>query len=240
MDNRSNQIADNQIQKIKNTARRLRQNSLQDKQSRPTFDLTLMRNSLIRAKGILDESEHRKVELESTLSKIPNAIKLLDMSSDIYKKAVDLIYAESIGKVSDTINSALAFIFWNHRITARLLMSDSRGKSLVIEIMNHSDSDPQWMNIKRSSGKGIKTVISFIVSVIYLENLGIDSIFIDEAYSYLSEEYVKRFFVFMQEYCKSKNFHVIMVSHDPRFSEYANKTYKIVNGQLVFEKGNQQ
>jgi energy-coupling factor transporter ATP-binding protein EcfA2 len=56
--------------------------------------------------------------------------------------------------------------------------------------------------------------------------------FIDEGYSFISEAYVGKFFEFVKMLCEQKGLALIMISHDDRFSGYADKCYGVLNGRI--------
>ena len=60
---------------------------------------------------------------------------------------------------------------------------------------------------------------------------------LDEAYSNISKEYISNFFDFISKLCDKLNFTVILITHDERFIEYANKVYEISNGYVTLLKG---
>ena len=53
---------------------------------------------------------------------------------------------------------------------------------------------------------------------------------LDEKYSAVSEEYVPAFFEFLAKLCESLQFRIILITHDKRFLQYADKTYRIDKG----------
>jgi len=89
------------------------------------------------------------------------------------------------------------------------------------------------VDIKHGVGAGVRTVVSFVLHVYAILNMkAYPILFLDEAYSYLSEHYVERFFTFMKGLCESKDFMVVLISHDVRFHDYADKSYHVADGHV--------
>ena len=90
--------------------------------------------------------------------------------------------------------------------------------------------DGKPVNLKRGTGMGVKTVISAILQMYYLQCKGSKILMLDEKYSAVSEEYVPAFFEFLSKLCESLQFRIILITHDKRFLQYADKTYRIDKG----------
>lgn len=151
-----------------------------------------------------------------------------------YKKAVDLIYERSIKELKEVLNQALAFIFEEKELTVDVELSDKRGKSLTIVVYYKGHK----VNLKRGMGMGVKCVISAILHIYYLQCKNSKVLLLDEAYSNISKEYIENFFNFICSLCKRLQFKVILITHDERFVGYADKVYRISDGLVTVEEGN--
>lgn len=145
---------------------------------------------------------------------------------EYYKRAVDLIYERSIGELKDVLNSALSFIFYDEDYSLDIELSDKRGKSLNFRL--YQNGKP--VNLKRGTGMGIKTVISAVLHLYYLQCKNSKILMLDEAYSAISEEYIENFFEFFSNLAHSLKFKIIMITHDKRFLPYGDKYYIIDKG----------
>ena len=151
--------------------------------------------------------------------------KLADVIEErqYYKKAIDIIYERSIEELKTLLNSALATIFYDRDFSIDIELTDKRGKSLQLKALE----DGKPVNLKRGTGMGVKTVISAILQMYYLQCKGSKILMLDEKYSAVSEEYVPAFFEFLSKLCE---FRIILITHDKRFLQYADKTYRIDKG----------
>ena len=79
---------------------------------------------------------------------------------------------------------------------------------------------------------GVKTVISAILHMYYLQCKNSKILMLDEKYSAVSEEYVPAFFEFLHQLCEKLDFRIILITHDKRFLDYADKRYIINQGEV--------
>lgn len=149
---------------------------------------------------------------------------------EYHKKAIDILYRDSIQELEELINDVMARIFWDRDLMVKMELSDSRSKSLIWYIIDR-DKDIQ-ISVRNSTGRGLRVVLSFIIQAYYVLSLGSKYLFIDEGYTFLSDEYVEKFFQFVRLLCKEKGLCLVMISHDDRFSEYADVRYSVLNGVI--------
>ncbi len=82
-------------------------------------------------------------------------------------------------------------------------------------------------------GRAVRTVISYTLHAFYLVSQGKPLLLLlDEKYSYLSADYTDRFFNFLKQLAKEKGGVVVLVTHDQRFFEFADKTYSVRDGEV--------
>jgi DNA repair exonuclease SbcCD ATPase subunit len=174
------------------------------------------------------------LKVQQEQAELDRIVALASTSKEYYIKAIDLIYNQSIGELEKTINLGLQYIFHDKQFHLKVRMEDKRGKVLVLTLYdNNTGMD---VNLKRGIGAGVRSVISFIFKVYYLlAKQSYPVLFLDEAYSEISADYVERFFSFIQGLCKDKGLIVIMISHDERFMEYADYRYSIADGRIQNE-----
>lgn len=152
----------------------------------------------------------------------------------LYTQAVDFLYKESIGTLQDTLDTALQYVMFDKNYSVKLELEDGRsGKTLNIALV---DNDAGFeVDLKDGVGQGVRTIISFVLKMYYLLNEGSKILLLDEKYSALSAQYVPLFFSFVKQMCDEKGMILVMITHDPRFIEYADKTYRVNDGVCVEE-----
>ena len=162
---------------------------------------------------------------------------LVESSREIYKKVVEEVYLKSIGKIEETLNDALKFIFNDKMYSIKIEIGDSRGKTIEFFLYDNEYEPPRIVNMKDGVGDGMRIVVSFVLLSFYLIASGrTPIIFIDEDYSGVSENYVDRFFSFVSSLCKARGVVLVMITHDHRFLGYADKRYQISEGNISLKE----
>lgn len=180
----------------------------------------------------IPELELSIVETEKELDTINQHIAFLNETKQYYIKAVDIMYEESIGALKETLNTALQYIMFDKNYACNLTLEDKRGtKNLFISLVDLDEGFE--VDLKDGVGQGVRTIISFILKAYYLINQNSQLLFLDEKYSALSAHYVPRFFEFMKRMADERGMIIVIITHDSRFMEYADKTYIINDGHAT-------
>lgn len=149
-----------------------------------------------------------------------------------YGKAIDAIYEKSIGVLKDTVNTAIQYVLYDKNYEIDLVLEDKRGSKSLNLLLRDIDSDVE-IDLKDGVGQGIRTVVAFVLKMYYLLNKNSYVLFLDEKYSNLSQAYISRFFEFVKQMCVEKGFILVMISHDTRFTDYADQHNIISDGCLI-------
>lgn len=171
-------------------------------------------------------------QVEENIFTFDRQLKGVQESRQYYKKAIDIVYERSIQELKDVINSALSYIFTDKNLEMDIELTDKRGKSLSFIIKNKGKK----VNLKRGMGMGVKCVISCILHIYYLQCKNSKILMLDEAYSNISKGYISNFFDFISKLCNKLNFTVILITHDERFIDYADKVYEVSDGKITLLK----
>lgn len=175
--------------------------------------------------------ENQIIDYEKDIKDNQDKLDFILQSRQYYKKAIDVVYERSIQELKDVMNSALSYIFKDKNLEIDVVLSDKRGKSLNFIIKNNG----KVVSLKRGMGMGVKCVVSCILHIYYLQCKNSKILMLDEAYSNISKDYIPYFFEFISKLCKSLDFKVIIITHDERFIDYADKVYKVSNGKVTYE-----
>jgi ABC-type dipeptide/oligopeptide/nickel transport system ATPase subunit len=169
------------------------------------------------------------VEVENDIKAINSKLEFIATTKSYYVKAVDILYEESIGALKETLNAALKYIMFDKNYACNLILDDKRGtKTLEVTLVDLDDDFE--VDLKDGVGQGVRTIISFILKAYYLINKESKLLFLDEKYSALSDHYVPRFFEFMKKMADERGMILVLITHDTRFAEYADKTYLVNDG----------
>ena len=185
---------------------------------------------------MLKDLDKKKELIKLSTADILNSINRLDENildlkdcKASYNKAVELLYEEGVGDLKNTINAALQLIIFDKNYNVELVLEDKRGTKTLSILLIDLDTGLE-IDIHSGVGNGIRTIISFVLKMYYLINKGSSVLVLDEAYSALSEEYVFNFFEFVKKMCVTKKFIIIIITHDNRFTPFADKVFKVADG----------
>ena len=195
--------------------------------------LNYLAHRLSELENVKKSLQEQLISYEEKHAKSKEAIETIQETRQYYRKAIDIVYEKSVGELEKTLNAAISFIFEDKDYYLRLNLEDKRGKSLQLDL---EDGQGNAINIKDGVGMGVRTIISAILQIFYLTSKGSYTLFIDEKYSYISENYVQRFFEFLSKMCKQSGFKLVVISHDPRFFEYADSVISVNDGIVKVEK----
>ena len=164
--------------------------------------------------------------LNTQLTEATNEMTFVIEAREYYRKAIDIVYERSIKELKDVLNSALAYVFYDENYRIEIELTDKRGKSLSMRL--YQDEKP--VNLERGTGMGIKTVVSAVLHMYYLQCKNSHILMLDEAYSGVSVEYADRFFEFLRQMCEKLGFKIILITHHERLLKYGDKRYIIDKG----------
>ena len=179
----------------------------------------------------IDYMQVKVDDCDANLTILTKKKNVIIAAKEFHKKAIDILYKNSIQELEDLINDVISAVFYDRNLRVKMELSDSRSKSLLWYVID-DDLGGIQLSVKNGIGRGVRTVLSFIIQAYYLLSLGSKFMFIDEGYSFISEAYVGKFFEFVKLLCKEKDLALVMISHDDRFSEYADVRYSVINGKI--------
>lgn len=126
----------------------------------------------------------------------------IELSQEYYRKVIDLIYTTSIETLKNSIDFALGYVFHDKDYSIRIELDSKRATKEVNFYLIDSSEDgeePLELGLKDGIGTGGRIVISFVVHIYYiLTKNTLPILFLDEAYTGVSTEYIDRFFSFVK------------------------------------------
>lgn len=171
-------------------------------------------------------------EIEKNISNKQEELRVIQDSSGYYKKSQDILYEKSVGSLKKLIDSALSFIFYDKNYEIIINLEDKRGAKNLNFFLKDLDNDLE-VSLKNGCGNGVRSVVSAILNLFVLVNKGSKYLFLDEKYSYISSDYLENFFMFLKKICDDKDITIVIITHDPRFLDYADYTYRVADGYVV-------
>lgn len=156
---------------------------------------------------------------------------LIESAKQYYLKVVDLCYMHSIKEMEDFVNHVLGYVFYDESYRIRLDITNRYNKSITFYLID--DTRGLEMPLRKGSGKGVKAVVSFILLTYYLMRMKSPYLFLDESFVNISAGYIPRFFEYVKLLCNKHNMCVVLITHDPRFVDFADEIYEVKKGVVT-------
>lgn len=160
-------------------------------------------------------------------------INLLTESLEVVKVCINKLSEGHISHLQELVNSMLNTVFYDKKYSIDMQLNDTKnGKVLDLFLIDStlSDEDPVVTELS-SNGGGLQTVVGFVLQIYFIIYFKQERIlFLDEALSAVSSEYIPTLVDFMRGLVDKYQFKFVAIFHDTRFSEYADTIYQVSNG----------
>lgn len=178
----------------------------------------------------IEQKEQCKQKMNDMMSKqlvYENAINYT-------KEILDLMSRSQIKHLEELLNSAVSTIFFDKNYRIEFEISEYRNSNCLTIYLIESLSDGTEIKTDiKDNGFGIKTIIGFILQIYFIIFNKLSPILIaDEAFSALSDQYIPYLRSLLTSLTEKYGFIFILVSHDNRFIDIADKTYRVNNGEV--------
>ena len=186
---------------------------------------------------ILDElglKTTKKNELVEDMNNTIHKQMIYEQAVEYMKEIIDLLSRSHIDHLEKLLNSAVETIFYDKNYRIEFEISEYRNSNCldIYLIETTNDGEQIKTNIK-DNGFGIKTVIGFILQVYFiLYNKLSPVLFVDEGFSAISSNYLPYLKSLFNNLRDKYGFIFVLVAHDIRFLELADKTYEVKNGEV--------
>lgn len=165
--------------------------------------------------------------------KLKDFINLLTESLEVVKVCINKLSEGHISHLQDLVNSMLSTVFYDKKYSIDMQLNDTKnGKVLDLFLIDStlSTDDPVVTDLS-SNGGGLQTVVGFVLQIYFIVYFKQERIlFLDEALSAVSSEYIPTLVDFMRGLVDKYQFKFVAIFHDTRFSEYADTIYQVSNG----------
>ena len=177
-------------------------------------------------------------ELSEEYTKLTDNRSLLERSKPFIDDIIDKFSESSLKKLEDLLSLGLQRIFQDRDYKVEIKVSEKRS-SKCADLYLIDNGHPFLMKDSCVAG-GILVVVGFLIQTFYVANLDIAKVlFLDEALSNISTQYLDNFFAFVKELTNKIGLTVILITHDTRFLEYADRIYKVSDGVYTLDGINQ-
>lgn len=165
--------------------------------------------------------------------KLKANIDLLTQSLEVVKVCINKLSEGHISHLQDLVNSMLNTVFYDKKYAIDMQLNDTKnGKVLDLYLIDSTyNSDDPVITDLTSNGGGLQTVVGFVLQIYFIIYFKQERIlFLDEALSAVSSEYIPTLVDFMRGLVDKYQFKFVAIFHDTRFSEYADTIYQVSNG----------
>ena len=187
---------------------------------------------------LIKQYEQAKLDREKLSDDLRNTIKkekTYEEAVDLMKKIVESMSTSQIEHLQKLINSALETIFFDRQYSVDLVVTELRNTNNLQILLSETNEDGTVVKTKLvDNGYGVKSIIGFILQVYFIiYHKEYPVLFLDEAFGTLSSQYVPYLKVLMDELAKKYGFIFILITHDTRFMDVADKTYLVDKGKVT-------
>lgn len=182
-------------------------------------------------KNELQESQRLVEQYTTDHENLVQSMSLYDMSIETFKACIVKLSEKHILHLQDLINSMLQTIFFDKDYKIKFEIEDQRNTKVLTIFLVDNTTGTEIITDIASNGGGLQTLVAFTLQVYFLLYFKQSPIlFLDEALSAVSDEYLPGLMQFMKSLVDKYEFIFCAVFHDVRFDEYADTVYQINNG----------
>ena len=176
------------------------------------------------------EKDRAALELKNLVSKE----SLYEKSVDLMKKIIEGMSQSQINHLESLINSALETIFFDRKYFVELQVTELRNTNNLQIILNEvNDSGELIKTDIKSNGFGVQSVIGFILQLYFiLYDNQYPIMFMDEAMTQLSKQYLPYFKILINDLAEKYNFIFVLVTHDRDIMSLSDRTYEVIKGEV--------
>lgn len=183
----------------------------------------------------------RAKEVKEEIAQLQKEITLLDQSSIVLNSIGEERQLKAQDTIEQLVTRGLQQIF-DDSLSFHIVQS-VKAKSASVEFVVRTtlaDGGVVDTPVMDARGGGLAATIGFLLRVVILllKGQGKDNILIlDETFAHVSDEYLEGVGEFLRELVDKTGIQIVMVTHQPVFSEYADAVYRFStdNGKTKVE-----
>lgn len=153
-----------------------------------------------------------------------------------YSAVLDRITESYVRQLEATLNDVYQYVFQNPLKTVALALEDRYNKKVLqLRLVNQAAGETNEETLDES-GFSVSVVLGTVLLVYYIMYNGLERvIFFDESFTGLSDETASRFFSLLRVFIEQMDFDFMLISHETRFVEYADRSYFVRGGKFLLE-----
>ena len=157
-----------------------------------------------------------------------------ELAVDLMKKIIEGMSQSQINHLEVLINSALETIFFDRKYFVELQVTELRNTNNLQILLNEVNDNGELIKTDiKSNGFGVQSIIGFILQlyfILYYKQYPV--MFMDEAMTQLSKQYLPYFKILINDLAEKYNFIFVLVIHDRDIMELSDRTYEVVKGEV--------
>lgn len=157
-----------------------------------------------------------------------------ELAVDLMKKIIEGMSQSQINHLEVLINSALETIFFDRKYFVELQVTELRNTNNLQILLNEVNDNGELIKTDiKSNGFGVQSIIGFILQlyfILYYKQYPV--MFMDEAMTQLSKQYLPYFKILINDLAEKYNFIFVLVTHDRDIMELSDRTYEVVKGEV--------
>lgn len=177
----------------------------------------------VEAKLIAEEGLSKKNQIQQAETLIQDLEKVSALLASISEEK----QADAQSKIENLVTQGLQKIFgpdWSFHVVPSV-----RGKTPIVEFKVRTKIQNRILetSVLDARGAGLASVVGFLLRLVLILLSRKSSVLIlDETFANLSDSYIPNLIEFIREIVDKTNLQIIMVTHEPRFAEVADKCYQ--------------
>jgi hypothetical protein len=158
-----------------------------------------------------------------------------------YSAVLDRITESYVSQLEATLNDVYRYVFQNPSKSIALALEDRYNKKVLqLRLLNQAAGESNEESLD-DSGFSVSIVLGTVLLVYYIMYNNLERvIFFDESFTGLSDETATRFFALLRVFIEQMGFDFMLISHETRFVEYADRSYFVRGGKFLLEKREEQ
>lgn len=192
-----------------------------------------LKSSITNTKRVLSQLKLNYEEKKKEYEELTKKSTLQEEGLNLLKNLIQTMATEHINEVANFINEGLKTIFYDKEYKIEIEIEDKRNlKQANLYLIEKNGDDILKSSLKDSVGGGVLVTIGFLLQVFYIQYHGLSPIiFLDEAFTQLSDKYIIYLKMFIEDLAKRLGFIFVLITHDERLMHNAAKTYEVEGGK---------
>ena len=190
-------------------------------------------NKINSARYSIEQAQTTISQTEKELDDLNKYISLLSVSQKIVQEMIATFSIERIKTLEVIVTKCLRTIFFDKLLSFEVEIIDKRNtKNVYFYIVEETDENKYRFPLTTSSvAGGVLVITSFVMQVYFITYFNLPPIiFLDEAFSQVSDQYIGRLHQVLCGLKEAYGLIIVLITHDPRFTDLADRTYYVSNG----------